>query len=381
MTSHLRLWRLVAAGVLVAAGMLGFAAPAGASSGGDSVMIDNAPSLTIYSGQSLSLSSVAKATCKVGLTNRSISLTLAGPTGPDPTTQPIKSDHVPCDRDASFATSIQSPKRNGAYVVTLQNSSAGNTTATLDVLIPPARARGFSATTSGTSVTFSWSPNSEPDVVGYQILDSSGAVAASPAANDACGGGTICSATLDLGTSAAGQTKIFSVRALRCGLSCSDSTVPGPRSATVNATFAAAPTVPTSSPPTSPTPSPPSGHGGGGRSDGGGSTTSSRHGGKPHVPGESRAQSPSNHAPARTGRPARTKALGLGKPGGRVRVAAPHVAKTTAARTSTTTAIRHEVASGLTLPPLWRCIAAAAILLLIAMHLRTWAHRVESRLQ
>lgn len=386
--------RFTAAAALAGAGVLGFAAPAGAA-GGDTVMIDNAPSLTIYSGQSLTLASVAKATCKVGLTNRSVSLTLAGPTGPAPSTQTVKSDHVPCNRDASLTTSIRSPELNGAYVVTLENSTAGNlTTATLDVLIPPDRAEGFSVATAGTVATFSWSPNPEPDVVAYDILNSSGAVASSPSSSDACGGGTTCSTSLDLGPSAAGRTEKFSVRAVRCGLSCSDSTVPGASSPPASATFAATPSTPAPSP-SSPTTSPGHGHGTGGGGSGnggasgggstsgvtgnggGGSATNSHHAGKAHLPGVTGGHLPSIHVPALPGLHTLTKPLVLGKPGGKIHYPAPQVARTSAARPSTTTSVSHDIATGLKLPPLWRGIAAAAILLLIAMHLRTWVARVD----
>lgn len=387
--------RVVAAGALAGPGVLGFAAPAGAAGGGDSVMIDNSPSVTIYTGQSLRLASVAKATCKVGLANRSVSLTLTGPTGLNPTTQTIKSDRVPCNRDASLASSIASPKLNGSYTVSLENSTPGNTTtAALDVLIPPSRAKGLVASTAGTVATFSWAANPEPDVVSYDILNAAGAVVISSTAADACSGGSSCSTSLDLGPSATGKTERFSIRAIRCGLTCSDSTVSGPSSASAKAVFSATPPPPAPSPTaTSEPPSPTHGNSGGsgGGADGsggsggsgattsGGGSSSASHGaGKAHLPSVNGGHLPSIQVPVLPGLQTLTKPLVLGKPGGKIQYPAPQVARTKQGQPrSTTQTISHDISSGLKLPPLWRGIAAAAILLLIAMHLRTWVARVE----
>jgi hypothetical protein len=72
-----------------------------------------------------------------------------------------------------------------------------------------------------------------------------------------------------------------------------------------------------------------------------------------------------------------TKPLALGKPAGQIHYPSPQVARIKASQSGTTQTITHDIATGLKLPPLWRGIAAAAILLLIAMHLRTWVAHVE----
>jgi len=87
---------------------------------------------------------------------------------------------------------------------------------------------------------------------------------------------------------------------------------------------------------------------------------------------------PALNAPALPGLQTEVKPLILGKPGGKIAYPAPKVASTTTSKhRSTTQAITHDIARGLSLPPLWRGIAAAAILLLIAVHLRAWASRVD----
>jgi len=67
-----------------------------------------------------------------------------------------------------------------------------------------------------------------------------------------------------------------------------------------------------------------------------------------------------------------TRPLSLGKPGGKIAYPAPEIAKK---KVSTVHAISHDISVGLSGKPLWRGIAAAAVLLLIAVHLRTWAAR------
>ena len=77
-------------------------------------------------------------------------------------------------------------------------------------------------------------------------------------------------------------------------------------------------------------------------------------------------------APDLPGLSSSTKPLSLGKPGGKIAYPAPEVARK---NVSTGHSIGHDITAGLSAKPLWRGIAAAAVLLLIAVHLRAWAAR------
>jgi hypothetical protein len=386
--------RLGAAAGILSAGVLGFAAPAAAA--GDSVTIDHLGSITVNRTQGLNIASMAQGGCGLGKPiKRTVSLVLTGPSGPNATTQTLKSTSAACRNDQSLATTMSTPRANGSYRVTLENGSPSNaTSATLNVLVPPARAQGLTVTTSGTTASFTWSANSESDLTAYQITSSAGGVESSIAPSGACSGST-CSTSVDLGPSAAGHTENFAVRAVRCGLSCSDDVI-GPSSSPAAAHFDGGP-----SPSPSPTPTPTSSHPGGGGSGGGGGNggsgggtgggTGSGTGGAAggggngsggsgsggHLPGVGAGNAPTLNAPSLPGVQTEIRPLVLGKPGGKINYPAPKVATTTKKKTSTTQAIQHDIATGLTLPPLWRGIAAAAVLLLIAVHLKAWAARID----
>jgi hypothetical protein len=361
--------RMTAAAGVLSAGVLAFAAPATAASS-DSVTIDNHANLTIRTSHVLHVASTAQATCQGvvgGLSgaSRTVSLTLAGPTGPDPATNTFKTTSKPCNQQVSLDAKIGAPKLNGSYTLTLQNGSSSRTTnATLNVLIPPARTKGLAVTTAGTIATFTWAANSEADVRSYQLLNSAGAVVSSVSAADACKGGASCSTRVDLGSAAAGHSEKFRVRAVRCALSCSGKGVVGPSSSAATATFAAG-----AAPSPRTTPAGPGGTGGTGSGGTGSTGTASTSGSGGSGGGGS------STANAGTGGKLPGTPHVLAKRGGKIH----HPTSTIASKkpTSTTHAIAHDSSNGGTFSLLWRGIAAAAVLLLIAVHLRAWRTRTD----
>jgi hypothetical protein len=397
--------RFFAAAGILGAGVLAFAAPAAADTS-QSVTVDNTSSLTVSNYQAINLAAVAAATCQgLGITSRIVSLSLTGPIGPDPVTETVRSTKQTCSQEADLAAAIPSPKRNGEYSVMVENGSSSDTaTAELDVLIPPTRAQDLAVTTAGTIASFTWTANSEADITSYQITGANGAVSESVDAGTACSGSS-CSTNVDLGPSAAGRTDKFSVNAVRCGISCADG-VSGARSASVAATFPAAPPTPTPTPAPTTTTGTGSGGGsgtgsgsgsgtgtgsgsgsgsgtgagsgsgtgsGGSGSTGGGLSGKVAHGG--HLPSVGAGAIPTLNAPTLPGLQTEIKPLVLGKAGGKIQYPAPKIA--TKKKVSGVRAISNDIASGLTLPPLWRGIAAAAVLLLIAVHLKAWASRTD----
>jgi hypothetical protein len=256
---------LVAVAGLLAAGVLGFAGPAAATTG-DSVTINNSTHLTVKTNQMLHVAASAQPTCVttlgVAAPARPISLTLTNSASKSRT---IASSSQPCDQSASLSATISPPAHNGAYTVTLDNGSPTNTTtATLDVLIPPAQVKGVHVSTAGTTATFTWKVDATADVRSYQILNSAGRVQKLAVSKRACGKSSgRCTTDLSMGQDAAGTTEKFRVRALRCGMSCSSKRLPGPPSKPVTASFAAVSSSASSPPPsatatpTEPPPAPP----------------------------------------------------------------------------------------------------------------------------
>jgi hypothetical protein len=210
-----------------------------------------------------------------------------------------------------------------------------------------------------------------------------------------------------------GHTEKFSIVAVRsCGTaSCSGGHLDSPSPATASATFRKPPATPTPTPtPTdsgsaTPTPgggssgSPGSGSGstpgnsGGGSGKGGGAGAGSVGsssggsgaltfggtgpvGGKHNNGGGISAFSgdplPALGLPTLPGAETSTRPLKLGKPGGKIAYPAPIVADK---QRSTVRTIGHDITSSFSGRSLWQGIGAAAVLLLLAFHLRTWAGR------
>jgi hypothetical protein len=67
----------------------------------------------------------------------------------------------------------------------------------------------------------------------------------------------------------------------------------------------------------------------------------------------------------------------LGKPGGNLNYPAPQIATKKKVTVASGGGVSHEISVAVNKKPLWRGIAAAAVLLLIAVHLRAWAGRED----
>lgn len=281
---------------------------------------------------------------------------------------------------------------NGDYVFTF---SDGSTTRTSHVTlqVPPQTPSGFAAGESGTVVTFTWQPNGEPDLVGYDIVDGDG--------NDVTPGGldassvcdSSCSVSVDFGAGARGTSRSFRIVALRRTAPHSAGTVASDPSAAQSVSFPAA--SPSGSPSDQPAAGGTSGGNGGGSDAGGtgtashGSTgggTTGRHGGGSRPP--SRHPAADLHATLPTASGAALPSLptvltevkplpqGSYKP----TLAYPDQVQREAIRkpltAKPTTAVDHLVRV-LDTHALWRSLAGAAVLLLLVAHLQAWLRRVD----
>jgi hypothetical protein len=344
-----------AAGALVVVGLAG-AAPAAIAASGDSVTVDGSGSFTARHSGSLTVDASAPAYCELGLTQRHATLTMSGPSGSGSSTRTLAtSGATPCNQDINLDTTVATPSRNGAYTVEF-DSHRHSATATVDVAVPPAAPRDLSATTDGSTASFDWTANSEPDVTGYQVTDGAGKVEKSTTAAGACQNGH-CSTSLDAGSGAAGTTKKFAVRAMRCAVSCSTQ-VTGAASP-VSVSFAAGGHAVAPAPsPTATSPGHPTGHGDGVPSDPTGAAGAAPVGHAGHAARSARhhrAVRPlAGRSPAATSRPAPSS-----------RPSSPSASSVAVAA--------HGGAGGLDVPPVLRALAIAAVVLLIAVHLRVWA--------
>lgn len=394
----------IAAGAAALA-VLGFA-PTASAAGGDTITVAGGSSYTYTFNQSPSIKATAHPNC-VGNPKTAITISISGPGVTDPT---IASASRDCFNAVTLAPSADdvntagpswaggAPAMNGTYTVTLNNEGR-TTSASFTLLIPPARTRGFAVNSSGTTAVFNWIANSEPDVTSYDITGSSGQTVASEAASS-CSGSSCSTGPVNLGHAVAGHTEKFSIVAQRScgGASCTGGHV-NSSAATASATFSN-PSTPTPTPSTTPSTSPTdsSGNGGnGGKGGGNGSNggvtlggggshksgggndggvilgkPTKHHNGGGSLPAVSGGIAPVLGAPDLPGIVTTTKPLSLGKPGGKIAYPAPEIAKK---KVSSVHSISHDISAGLSAKPLWRGIAAAAVLLLIAVHLRSWASR------
>jgi hypothetical protein len=395
--------------------VMGFA-PLASAAAADSLTVAGGSSYTYTFNQSPSIQATAQPNCQFLGNPGSVTLTIDGP---GVAASDLVSHAGSCNKSVSLSPSAASvntahptwsgggiPADNGTYTVTLNNQGRTKS-ATFVLLIPPAKPTGFTVEPAGgTYATFSWSPNSEADITGYEVMDSSGQILTSP--SNPCSAGTCLAGPVDVGDSAAGKTERFSLVAVRsCGdAACNGGEITSTSAETAEATFPGAPT---------PTPTPTKSHGGGKTGSGsgsgsgsgagsgsgngsgagaGGSGGSSANGGGAitlHGDGSSVDLGQTNgggdvnnslppassgdgsltvHAPSLPG--VTTTTLGSGGKVGKIHYPAPVLANKNASQS-----IAHDIKSGLSLPPLWRGIAAAAVLILIAVHLRAWVSRTD----
>jgi hypothetical protein len=399
--------------------VLGFA-PLASAAAADTLTVAGGSTYTYTFNQSPSIQAIAQPNCQFLGSPGSATLTIDGP---GVTASELVTHAGSCNKSVSLSPSAASvntahpgwdgggvPADNGTYTVTLNNQGRTKS-ATFVLLIPPAKPTGFAAAPAGgTYATFSWSPNPEADITGYEVMDAAGQILTSP--SNPCSAGTCLAGPVDVGDSAAGKTEKFSLVAIRsCGdAACNGGDLASTAADTATATFPGAPT---------PTPTPTKGHSGGGKTgsgsgagagsgtgtgtgsgsgagsgagagaggsstNGGGAITLHGDGSSVNLgqtngsgdvnnslpPASSGDGSLTVHAPSLPGVP--TTTLGSGGKVGKIHYPAPVLAKTSASQS-----IAHDLKSGLSLPPLWRGIAAAAVLVLIAVHLRAWVSRTD----
>ncbi len=409
-----RLTQVLVAGGVFALAIGGFAPTvASAASNNDSVTVAGGSSYTYTFNQSPSIQATAQPNCATFSSPGQVTLSLSGPGVTNPTLASHKGD---CSKALTLSPSSSSvntahpawdggssPANNGVYTVTLNNQGRTKT-ASFTLLIPPAKPSGFTVTPdSASSATFSWSANREPDITGYEITNSGGSVVADPT-YQACSGGSCTTGPMNLGSSVAGHTERYSITAFRsCGnASCSAGQVASTSSANASGTFPAAPP-----PSPSPTPTPTKSTSGGNNSGGASNTTGgSHHGGGGSNLGTLHTSNGDHNGSVNLGNadpggqvshnlaPAAVNALppvaapplpavgtggaqeSLGAPPSKIQY--PKAPLLAPKANSAPKTLYRDFKKGLSAPPLWRGIAAAAVLLLIAVHLRAWVARTEA---
>ena len=294
---------------------------------------------------------------------------------------------------------------NGNYVFTFAVGSA-TTTKTVTMRVAPAKVANFNASPSGTVAHFTWSANSEPDLAGYDIVD----VTDSSNPRDLTPGGvgtnvcdsSGCAVDIDFGSGAQGTTRNFVIDALRYTSPSHSATISSGDSAPVSVNFPAPPPPPSSGGSSGGTTggstSGGSGGTGGSSSSGGttgsgssgGTTSGSTKGGKTSGSGRGittnrpsaalKAYLPSFSAAAAPNLPSvitEVKPLpeGTYKP----TLAYPDqvIGQTTHDKTQPVAAFRNEVVRVLNVAAVWKSLAGAALVLLMAAHLRAWVAGVE----
>jgi hypothetical protein len=284
---------------------------------------------------------------------------------------------------------------NGTYEAKLTGGVTAS--ASFRIALPPATPSGFTAAASGTVASFAWQPNTEPDLMGYDIVDgaSNDVTPGGLDASSVCDSGG-CSVNVDFGSTVQGTTHSFHIVALRHTSPGSSGSVTSSDSPSRSVTFPAAPT------PTSPPPGGGSGGGsgsggsgsggsgsgggstGGGGTGGGGSTGSGGHHHSlsgAHPDADLQAYLPSlsaGNAPDLPSVLTEVKPL----PQGSFKPVLPYQDQVTREPVKhgvahVTATVAHDLARVLDTSALWRGVAGAAVLLLVAGHLHTWVQRVD----
>jgi len=291
---------------------------------------------------------------------------------------------------------------NGDYVFSFSDGSTTKTSS-LTLAIAPSAVTGFSGSASGSVATFAWNANADnvPDLAGYEI---SGGGSDVHVGVDACDGGN-CGVSIDYGSGAQGSTDAFTIRALRSKSPGSSSTIASDPAST-SVTFAA---PASSSGAGSGSGSSGGGSTGGGTADSGstssgggsssggssgsggsgGSTTGTSSNGHTHGPVINAKHPgvslntflPSARAGAAPDLPSvlteiRPLPQGTYKP----TLAYPDQTLTSSVQKQGQSAIGHvgtQLVHVLDETALWRSLAIAALVILVASHLRAWVNRVD----
>lgn len=278
---------------------------------------------------------------------------------------------------------------NGSYKFTFKAGTAASSS-TVQLRVPPATPTGFSSSVKGTVASFTWSPNTEPDLMGYTIVDDSGSdVTPGGMDADSVCDSSGCGVGVDFGQSARGTSRSFRLIALRHTAPGSTGSIASEPSDSTTVDFPAPPSPSPSSSPGGDTgggTGATDGSGGGGDATGSGGSGGGGHdGGATGVSGKHPAADLRRSLPTLTaaGAPDLPSVVTEVKPlpQGNYKPQLPYgdqVKRTPVKQhRGVASTVIHDVTAALDTAALWRGLAAAAILMLLAVHLRTFVARVE----
>ena len=278
---------------------------------------------------------------------------------------------------------------NGSYAFRVDVGSTKSTATTIRFNVPPAQVGGFTGSADGTVASFSWRGNNEPDLVDYDIRNAGSDVTRGGLDPSSVCDSSGCSVSIQFGSDVSGTDEQFSIVARR--RSASGGLLESPAS-TTSISF-----------PAPPSPAPSGGSGGGktagsgGSGGGGGKTGGSAGGGSTgstgstgssggrtltgkHPSADLSASLPTFTAGAAPNLPSvitEVKPLPMGtyKP-----LVYPNQVKREAIKShdsGVASAVVGDIANVVDSSALWRGLAAMAVLMLIAAHLRSWVERTD----
>jgi hypothetical protein len=324
------------------------------------------------------------------LSGKTVNLVVTDPSGSDHTlwTGSARAASTGNSPAISFATDCEpwsSPCAeavNGSYGFRVDVGSTQSAVTTIRFNVPPAAVSNFDGGADGTVATFTWTANNEPDLVDYDIRTGGSDVTRGGLDPSSVCDSSGCSVSIQFGSDVSGTQEQFAIVARR--RSASGGLVESPDSTT---------TVKFPAPP-SPAPSGKPGSTGGGTSGGGagsggstsgggsrgsgGGTTGGRTLGK-HPAADLRTYLPTVTAGSAPNLPSvitEVKPLPMGtyKP-----LVYPNRIKREAVKSpkGAAAAVVGDLANVVDSGPLWRGLAGAAVLMLVAAHLRAWVERTD----
>ena len=282
---------------------------------------------------------------------------------------------------------------NGPYDFSSSDGSMSDPK-TVKLEVPPATPSGFHASVSGTVVTFGWSQNPEPDIDSYDVFDAAGnditgSIDATP--GGACDA-SACAVSKSFGTAAYGTSDSFYVVAYRHTAPHSSSTISSSPSTKQAVSFPAAP-QPSSSPSSDPSAGGTGGDPSGGSGDGTGGTGGNGNGST----GGSGGSSSGNHGSTDLSKSLPTFTAGdvpnllppstvtemKSLPGAdgtyKPTLAYPNQRQPVVVKKpALASRVAGAVAGVFDHSALWRGLAGAAVLVLVAGHLWLWVRRVDT---
>ncbi|MDQ1684013.1 MAG: hypothetical protein QOC82_750 [Frankiaceae bacterium] len=414
MTTRLRLAARLALAIGITGSVVGMSiGPAAASVSSLSVN----PGTSISTNTTVSVSASSPKTGVVATGSRTLTLSIAGPDG-SKYSWPSKSVSNTQDGSISGSFSTVTPPwasgglaaANGQYTVVATDGSSTSKTVNLTLAVPPSDVTGFNGSASGSVATFTWAANSDnvPDFAGYLITSGSSSVKVAP--NSGACDASSCGVSIDYGSAARGQSYSFSIVALRLKGPGSTGTVPSANAASTNVSFPAPPSpAPSTSDGSGSTDTGGTAGGGstggtttGGTSDGtsgsntgggtttgaGGSTTSARGAHGPVLTGKNPGADLGRYLPTLSAGAAPNLPSVITEikpiPQGTYK---PTLAYPDQTLTSSSTkkvagssieAVGNDIVKVLNLRMLWTSLGGAALLLLVAAHLKAWLDGIET---